>query len=155
MLNHWLSLSDPVWEDFDNLQREMERMFRSGPFFSAAGRAGRQTPIPAVNIGETPDKLIIYLFAPGLDPKDIELTIEKNTLTISAGRDTSKDIGDGEKVTGFYRKERFSGNFRRVIALPDGLDTSNVEAKYVDGILMISIAKKEEEQTRKIEVKVD
>jgi HSP20 family protein len=154
MLNQWLSLSDPIWENFDNLQREMERMFQSGPFFSGA-RRGRQTPIPAVNIGETPDQVIIYLFAPGLDPKEIELTIEKNTLTISAGRDTSKDIDDGEKVTGYYRKERFSGNFRRVIALPEGLDTSQVEAKYVNGILIVSIKKKEEEQTRKIEVKVD
>jgi HSP20 family protein len=57
-------------------------------------------------------------------------------------------------VKGYYRKERFSGKFRRVIALPEGLDTSQIGAKYSNGILSVTIKKKEEEKTRKIEVAV-
>ena len=153
MLRSWFSLSDPIWENFDRLNREMERIFNEN-YFAGSGMEKRVS-IPAVNIGETPDKIHIYLFAPGLDPKDMDLSIEKNMLTISAGRDTSKELGENNKVTGFYRKERFSGKFRRVIALPEGIDTSSIEAKYSNGILSITINKKEEEQTKKIEVKVD
>ncbi len=154
MLRPWFSLSDPIWQDFDRLNREMEKIFNEN-YFSPAGVASKRVPIPAVNIGETSDQVLIYLFAPGLDPKDIDLTVEKNMLTISAGRDTAKEPGEDAKVTGYYRKERFSGKFRRVIALPEGLDTASVEAKYKNGILNISIKKKEEEKTKKIEVKVD
>ncbi len=153
MYRPWFSLSDPIWQNFDRLNREMEEIFNEN-YFATPGASGTRTPIPAVNIGETPDKVFIYVFAPGLDPKGIELTVEKNMLTISAGRDTSTDIGEDQKVKGYYRKERFSGKFRRVIALPDGLDTSQIEAKYSNGILSISIKKKEEEKTRKIEVAV-
>ncbi len=153
MLRPWFSLSDPIWQDFDRLNREMERIFNEN-YFTTPGLAGTRVPIPAVNIGETPDRVLIYLFAPGLDPENIDLTIEKNMLTISAGRDTSKEIGEDSKVKGYYRKERFSGKFRRVIALPEGLDTSQIEAKYSNGILNISIKKKEEEKAKKIEVAV-
>ncbi len=153
MLRPWFSLSDPIWQDFDRLNREMERIFNEN-YFTTPGLSGTRVPIPAVNIGETPDRVLIYLFAPGLDPENIDLTIEKNMLTISAGRDTSKEIGEDSKVKGYYRKERFSGKFRRVIALPEGLDTSQIEAKYSNGILNISIKKKEEEKAKKIEVAV-
>ena len=153
MLRPWFSLSDPMWQDFDRLDREMEKIFNENSF-TAPGAARPRVPIPAVNIGETPDRVVIYLFAPGLDPKKIELTIEKNMLTVSAGRDTSKEIGDDSKVTGYYRKERFTGKFRRVIALPEGLDTSRIEAKYSNGILNVAIKKREEEKAKKIEVAV-
>jgi len=153
MLRPWFSLSDPIWQDFDRLNREMEKIFNEN-YFTTPGTAGTRVPIPAVNIGETPDRVLIYLFAPGLDPENIDLTIEKNMLTISAGRDTSKEIGEGSKVTGYYRKERFSGKFRRVIALPEGLDTSQIGAKYSNGILNVAIKKKEEEKAKKIEVAV-
>ncbi len=154
MLKPWFSLSDPIWQDFDRLNREMEKIFNEN-YFTTPGAASARVPMPAVNIGETPDKVLIYLFAPGLDPKDIELTIEKNMLTISAGRDTSQEIGEDSKVTGYYRKERFSGKFRRVITLPEGLDTSQIEAKYSNGILNVAIKKKEEEKAKKIEVAVN
>ncbi len=153
MLRPWFSLSDPIWQDFDRLNREMERIFNEN-YFSPTVSSSQRVAIPAVNIGETADKIYIYLFAPGLDPKDLDLTIEKNMLTISAGRDTSKELEEDKKVTGYYRKERFSGRFRRVIALPEGLDTSSIDAKYSNGILAITINKKEEEQAKKIEVKV-
>ncbi len=154
MLRPWFSLSDPIWQDFDRLNREMERIFNEN-YFTTPGTQGTRVPIPAVNIGETPDRVLIYLFAPGLDPENIDLTIEKNMLTISAGRDTSKELGEDYKVTGYYRKERFSGKFRRVIALPEGLDTSQIDAKYSNGILNVSIKKKEEEKAKKIEVAVN
>ncbi len=154
MLRPWFSLSDPIWQDFDRLNKEVERIFNEN-YFTPTALSSTRVSIPAVNIGETPDQILIYLFAPGLDPKDMDLSIEKNMLTISAGRDTSKEVGEDKKVTGYYRKERFSGKFRRVIALPEGLDTSSIEAKYSNGILSVSIKKKEEEQTKKIEVKVD
>ncbi len=153
MLSPWIGLSDPVWRDLEVMREEMNKLFGLGsPMANIRGVA--QGTFPAVNVGETSEQVIVYVFAPGIDPAGMELTIEKNLLSIAAGRDTSKDIGEKPKPEGYYRQERFSGNFKRVISLPESIDPGKVEARYKNGILVVTINKKEEEKARKINVAV-
>ncbi len=153
MLSPWLEIVDPMWRDFDRIRREIEQFFDFGAPMGNIRGAIRGT-FPPVNVGETADKVLVYIFAPGIDPADLNLTMEKNLLTIEGEKDTSKEVGEGVQAQGYHRRERFSGKFRRVISLPESVDPANVEAKYTNGILVVTIGKKEEEKSRKIEVAV-
>ncbi len=153
MLSPWLEILDPMWRDFDRIRQEIEQIFDFGTPVGDIRSAIRGT-FPAVNVGETPDKVMVYIFAPGLDPSKLDLTIEKNLLSIAGERNTDADVGENVQPQGYHRRERFSGKFRRVISLPESIDPSNVEAKYTNGILIVTIGKKEEEKSRKIEVTI-
>ena len=144
-----------LWSSFDtNLFDEFRRP--DGDFDPPTGRSARPAGIralrrgtfPPVNVGSTPDQVDVYLFAPGLDPKNLDLSIQQNLLTISGSRGIGADA-DAE----YYRRERFEGDFRRVISLPDDVDPDRVEAKYRDGVLRISVKRREAARPRQIEVK--
>jgi HSP20 family protein len=90
----------------------------------------------------------ILALAPGVDPTKISITIERGILTIAGERD-SVPYGERDKV---YALERFSGGFRRVISLPDDIDTERVDARYVDGCLRVIIKKLESSKPRAIAI---
>jgi HSP20 family protein len=100
---------------------------------------------PPINVGATPDKLEVYLFAAGLDPKKLQLSLQQNLLTVTGERQAPPS----EAAT-YYRRERFNGEFRRVITLPDDVDPDRVEARYRDGVLHISVSRKEAAKPRTI-----
>ena len=89
----------------------------------------------------------VYLFAPGIDPKTLEISIQQNLLAVSGKRDLR-----AEEEANYYRQERFSGEFRRVISLPEDVDPEQVQAKYVDGIVRIGVQRRESARPRQIEV---
>ncbi len=153
MLSPWLAVSDPAWSQLEELSREMQKLFG---LYAPSGniRGVVKGTFPPVNVAETPEKVIAYIYAPGIDPEKLELTMEKNLLTISAGRDTAAEVGENTDPAGYYRRERFSGTFKRVISLPESVDPSKTEATYQAGILTVSIAKKEEQRSRKIAVNI-
>jgi HSP20 family protein len=98
-------------------------------------------------VGSTPDRVDVYLFAAGLDPKAIDISIQQNLLAISGGRKVEvKEDAD------YYRRERFDGEFRRVISLPDDVDPDKVDAKYRDGVLQITVRRRESARPRQITV---
>jgi HSP20 family protein len=105
---------------------------------------------PAINIGTTPKSVEIYAFAPGLDRDKIEVSVDKGLLTITGERasELPKDV-DGRNL---YANERFTGRFRRVVSLTDDVDPTKVEARYVDGLLRISVAKREAAQPQRIQI---
>jgi HSP20 family protein len=106
---------------------------------------------PAVNIIESENGFDIELAVPGLKKEDFKINIEKNLLTVSA--EVKKE---GAAVAKNYSKKEFSFNsFSRSFTLPETVDQNNIEAAYTDGILKLSIAKKEEAklQPREISVK--
>ena len=109
------------------------------------------TRVPAVNISETENHFHIELAAPGLKKEDFKIAIDKDVLTISSERKTEEQT-ENRRVN---RKEFSYASFVRSFNLPDLIDHSNIEATYVDGILRIDIAKKEEAkvQTREISIK--
>ncbi len=107
--------------------------------------------VPAVNICETQDHYAIEMAAPGLQKDDFKINLDRNMLTVSAEQQ-KQNVQNNKQ----YNKREFSyTSFVRSFALPDSADDANIEAKYEDGILNISVAKKEEAKqvVRQIEIK--
>jgi HSP20 family protein len=133
-----------MYAELDRLQREMQQAFDLSPSIRGVARGG----FPAMNVGGTAQSVEIYAFAPGLDPASLDVQIEKGVLTI-AGERKAEPVPEKAAV---HIDERFSGRFRRVVTLPDDVDAGAVHAKYRDGVLHISIARKQSTQPRRIEI---
>jgi HSP20 family protein len=134
---------------FDQLRRveqDMDELF--GGWMAPAGiRWIARGAFPTTNVGATMDAVQVYLFAPGLDPKSLNLSIQQNLLLVSGERRLPVD----EKAT-YYRQERFDGEFRRVITLPEDIDPTRVDAEYRDGVLQVTVQRKETARPRQITV---
>ncbi|HEY4541418.1 MAG TPA: Hsp20/alpha crystallin family protein, partial [Noviherbaspirillum sp.] len=116
------------------------------PSIRGLGRGG----FPALNIGNTPQSIELYAFAPGLDPQSIEVNLERGVLTISGER--ASEQPQDEKVA-VHINERFAGRFRRVISLPDDdINPSGVSAQYRDGVLHVSVKRRESAKPRRIAI---
>jgi HSP20 family protein len=111
--------------------------------------AGNSLVYPPINISTTDNSVDVYLFLAGMDPDDIELVIEKNMLSVSGERKLPS--GEDDEMTA-YRQERFEGKFKRVITLPETVDTDTTQATYKNGVLHININKREEVQPRQIKI---
>ena len=150
MASNWTMDWDP-FREFERLQEELDRLFDwMSPFRPLRG----EEVYPRINVGQAPDKVLVYIFAPGLDPKKIELSIEGNLLSLTGERKAEEALGVEEaQPERFVRRERFSGRFSRVISLPESVDPAQVEAEYRNGLIVVSIAKKEAQKAKKIEVK--
>jgi HSP20 family protein len=133
-----------VFAELDRLQREIQQSVDFSPSIRGVGRGG----FPAMNVGGTAKSVEIFAFAPGVDPASLDVQIERNVLTVSGER---KVDGVPEKAS-VHIDERFAGRFRRVVSLPEDADAGNVQAKYRDGVLHISIARKEAAQPRRITI---
>jgi HSP20 family protein len=104
---------------------------------------------PAVDVVEYPDRFRVECDLPGLEMKDIDVSIGSGVLTIK-GEKKEEKVSEKAKV---YRKETWEGTFQRTVSLPATVDPDKVEATYRDGVLVIELPKKEEAKTRKIELK--
>ena len=133
-----------MFAELDRLQREMQQAFDLSPSIRGVARGG----YPAMNVGGTPKSIELYTFAPGIDPATLDVQIEKGVLTV-AGERKAEPVP--EKANR-HIDERFSGRFRRVVTLPDDVDPNAVQARYRDGVLHISVARKEAAQPRRITV---
>lgn len=111
------------------------------------------TRIPAVNIAETEGAFHIELATPGLRKDDFKINVEKDQLTISADRKPEEsDVSDGKK---YNRREFNFHSFTRTFTLPETADQANIQAEYIDGVLLLTVGKREEAkvQIREISVK--
>jgi len=109
---------------------------------------------PAINVGNTAQSLEIYAFAPGIDASQVEVSVDRGVLTIAGERASdlpNADAKGGERPSVFSR-ERASGAFRRAISLPDGADPAQITASYRDGVLHVSVARKQAAQPTRIAV---
>jgi HSP20 family protein len=136
-----------LFDGFSRLEREMEQMFGAGPWPNGIRSVARGT-YPPINIGTTPDQVDVYLFASGLSTDSLDISIQKNLLTIDGERRVITEEG-----AGYYRRERFDDTFHRVVTLPDDVDPDKVDASYRDGVLRITIRRRETAKPRQIEVK--
>jgi HSP20 family protein len=138
-------LSSP-FDEFWRLQQEMDELF--GNEAPTGGiRSLPRGSFPAINVVNTRDAVNAYVFAPGIDPKKLDISIQQNLLTIAGER----QVPIAENGT-YYRRERFSGEFRRVIGLPEDVDPERVDAKFRDGIVQVSVRRRESAQPRQIEI---
>jgi len=133
--------------EYDRLHRELDHLFGSTP---AAIRATTRGAFPAINIGSTPQTVEIYAFLPGVDPAQLDVSVERGLLTISGER---RNDWTSDEKRAIHARERFTGQFKRTFSLPEDVDQNQVEAHYRDGILRIVAAKLEASLPRRIEIK--
>ncbi len=108
------------------------------------------TRVPAVNIVETDAAFELELAAPGLKKEDFTINVDKNLITITAEKKTSSENGDKS-----YSKREFNYNsFSRSFTLPDVVNYNNIDANYVDGVLLVKIGKKEDAIVTKRSIEV-
>jgi len=135
-----------LFAEVDRLQREIQQSVEQYPSIRGMGRGG----FPAINVGSTPASVEIYAFAPGIDPAQVEVNLDRGVLTVSGQRPV-RQVESDEKQS-VHVNERFSGRFRRVISLPDDIDPTGVTAQYRDGVLRISVKRRESAQPRRIDI---
>ncbi len=129
----FLSSFDKFFENFFDDEEEMDANLR----------------MMAVDLVENKDNYQIMADLPGFNKKDIDISINDNNLVIEANREEEKE----EKKKSYYRCERYSGSYKRTINLTEKCDDKNVEAKYENGVLEITIPKKEPEPAKMIDIK--
>ena len=144
-----LNYPDGLFGQFDRLRREIDDALGMSGLPSSI-RAVAPGTWPPVNVGRTPGSVEIYAFAPGLDAANIEVTIDRGVLRISGERPSGVPAADAK--VNVYSRERGSGKFSRAISLPDDVDPAKVDAKYSDGVLHLSIARREAAQPKRITV---
>jgi HSP20 family protein len=106
--------------------------------------------VPAVDIYEDKDKLVLKLEVPGIEEKDLDVQVENDTLTVKGERKFEKD----EKEENFHRIERSYGSFYRSFTLPTTVEANTVTAKYTAGVLRLELKKKAEAQPKQIKVEI-
>lgn len=141
---------DNVFDEFRRLQRDVDSLFESRPGWASI-RAVARGSYPPINVGSTPEAVQLYLFAAGLDTAKLDISIQENLLTINGERKTEKPGAEGGG--NYHLRERFGGAFRRVLSLPDDVDPDKVDARYKDGVLHITVGRRESTVPRQIEIK--
>jgi HSP20 family protein len=135
-----------LFDEFRRLENEVSQLLGQAPWPMGI-RAAQHGAFPPMNIGSTPERVTVYLFAAGLDPAKLDLSIQQNLLTVSGSRQF-----DVKADADYYRQELFSGEFRRAITLPEDVDPKQVTATYRNGVLEIAIARRESTRPRQITV---
>jgi len=123
---------------FGNLNSETESALTTASF------------TPAVDVYEDEKKVVLKLEVPGIEEKDLDVSVENHTLTVKGERKFEKE----EKEENFHRIERRYGSFYRAFTLPSTVDTENVAAKYEAGVLKLELNKKPEAQPKQIKVNI-
>lgn len=135
-----------LFAQLDRLQRSIHQSMDTEPSIRGFGTGG----FPALNIGSTEKGLELYAFVPGLEPGSIDVELERGVLTIAGER--ADDLASQPERATVQVNERFAGRFRRVVSLPDDIDPESVDAQYRDGVLHVSVARREPAQPRRISV---
>ena len=127
------------WSLLNRLRRELDQTFEP---------AAQASWTPAVDIHEEPKQFVVRADLPGVSPKDIEITAEKGVLALRGSRNFEQKSDDGH----YSRIERVNGKFVRSFTLPENVATDQINAKFKDGVLELTIPKIAKAEPRRIEV---
>jgi HSP20 family protein len=139
-----------VWDsfaDFDRVQRQLEKSF-----LGARSRPTNPAPavfVPAVDVHEDAEALVLRAELPGVKREDIQIEVEASLLTLKGERKLEEKRDDRR----YHRVERVHGTFVRQFQLPRNVDASLIDAQLADGVLTVKLPKREQPTARKIEVK--
>ena len=143
------------WEPFRDLVSTQDRFNQlfNDTFARAFGDQHEVSPrgwVPPMDIYETGDSLVLKAELPGINPDDVEIRVEDSTLYLKGERKFEKEV-KGENL---HRVERSYGTFTRSFALPNTIDAGKVKAEYQNGILTLTMPKREEAKPRAIKINV-
>lgn len=142
-MQKWEPIRD-LWDLSDDLNKF---------FFGFGHQKGEEETAmwaPTMDIYEDKEAIKVYVDLPGMQKKDVAISIEENVLTVKGERKFEEE----DKKKNYYRIERSYGTFRRSFALPNNVDTGKISANMKDGILTIYVPKKEESKPKEIEINV-
>ena len=153
MYESLLTYPSGLFGDFERLRREMDNSF-GGLGLPTSIRAVARGAYPAINIGGTTKAIEVFAFAPGLDRDKLEVSVDKGLLTIGGERAAQGVDEGGKRETQEHRyaNERFSGRFKRVVSLPEDADPTQVEARYADGVLRITVQRRADTLPQRIQI---
>ncbi|HKW93204.1 MAG TPA: Hsp20/alpha crystallin family protein [Methylomirabilota bacterium] len=133
--------------DVTDIQIHMNQLFEN--FLGHPGTLGMERRwIPAVDVYETKNEVVVSAELPGLREKDIRVSVTGDLLTIQGERQGNTEAEDG----GHYRRERWFGKFERTFSLPVPVETNQVKATYRDGVLTVKLPKVEEIKPKEIKI---
>lgn len=128
--------------------QEMEEMMKAFPNMSAL--LNQKSFVPAFDMYETKDAVVVETPLPGINPGDVEVTVEKGVLTVQGQSKKEHEVDDKN----YYRKEVRSGSFFRQISLPVPVKEDDVKAEFEDGVLRVLCPKTEMVKAKKVNVQV-
>src|SRR6266511_396183 len=133
--------------EVDTLQSEVNRLFDT--FFGGhAANSRTRRWVPAMDLVDTDDHLVLRADLPGLEKDDVSIEVKDRVLTVSGERKAEHE----ERTDGFYRVERAFGGFSRSLALPDNVDPDKISAEFDKGVLEVRIPKPEERKPHRVEI---
>jgi HSP20 family protein len=133
----------------NTLQEQINRLFNDA-FESASGESNLTTWAPAVDIFESEHELVVKADLPDVDPKELDIRVENNILTIRGERKFEKKQENGD----YLRVERAYGSFSRSFSLANTVNTEAIKADYHNGVLTLNVPKREEAKPKQIKVNV-
>lgn len=151
MYESLLNFPGSFFGDFERLRREFDDVFEAGGL-PASIRSVAPGAFPAINVGNTPQSVEIYAFAPGIDAATVDVTVDRGVLTIAGERPSTLPEANAKPKVSVFSRERTSGSFRRAVSLPDDADPTNVRASYRDGVLHVSVARHQPAQPTRIAI---
>lgn len=137
------------WSELSGLQRQVNRLFEDY-FVPNWTEAESLVHTPAAEISETPEAIHLKLEVPGMEAKDLDIQVTKDSVSITGERKQESKTEEG----GVTRTEFRYGKFQRVIPLPARVENANVTAEYNGGILTLVLPKAEEEKNKVIKVNI-
>lgn len=143
-------LADPFGE-LESLQREMNKLFNtsiSHPWQESTLLGGQWAP--DLDIFDSKENILVKADLPGLSKDDIEISVQDNVLMIKGDKKKDEQATDEH----YFKTERFYGSFCRTVQLPAGIDTDHVDAAYQDGVLTLTMPKREEAKPKQISINV-
>jgi len=140
------------FREFDRMRKEMDRLWDS--FFEGGLRRraeGGGEWLPSLDVSETKNELVVKAEVPGMDPKDIDISLSDGMLTIKGEKKQEKE----EKEADYHLVERSYGAFTRSVQLPKEVQSEKINASYKNGILKITLPKSEEAKKKEIKIRVE
>jgi HSP20 family protein len=144
-----LTRLNPLFNEMTTTRDRLNRFFGRNEAWDTEGALLAADWAPSVDIVEKENEILIKAELPGVETKDVAVTVDNNVLTIKGERRLEKDV----KKESYHRMERSYGSFARTFSLPGTLDASDVRAEYKDGLLTLTLPKKSAAKSRSVEIK--
>jgi len=150
MFHSLLTHPNSVFGQIERFRRDLDDAFGVSALPTSIRSVAPGT-MPMINVGRTPKSIEVYVFAPGQDPGAFDVTFDRGILRIAGERKDSLPA-ENEKKVNVYTNERTNGRFDRAVALPEDVDPNQISADYKDGVLRVTIARREAVQPKRITV---